>query len=45
MTKNCPECGCPLQSTTHDRGWCPNCFKAIENEEPSEEDSYLGYFG
>lgn len=42
--KYCPNCGCPLQKTTYDRDWCPNCFKII-GKESSEEESDKRYIG
>ena len=45
MTKYCPDCGCPLKETTLDRYWCPNCFKIIEEEKESDEDTIQSYIG
>jgi uncharacterized Zn finger protein (UPF0148 family) len=43
MSNICPTCGCPTEQTSYGRTWCPVCFKAIEEEEPTDDDhSYIG---
>ena len=43
MNKYCPNCGCILEKTSYGRDWCPVCFKAIEDEESTDDDhSYIG---
>jgi len=40
---NCIYCGTELWETSYGRTWCPVCFKAIEEEEPTDDDhSYIG---
>jgi len=44
MVKTCEDCGCPLKKTTHDRDWCPNCFKIV-GEESGDEEGERNYIG